>query len=79
MELEGLSPEGSVRFYLPGYKVGVLARYKDGSMGVAPAFLDTLVLDVPAGQGHLVWRAPMQKGNAIRVLEPRMTQPRGGE
>lgn len=76
--LEGLSAEGTVRFYLPGYKMGVLLRFKDGTMGLAPAYLDTLFVDVPAGKCHLMWRSPMPKGKAVRAIEPRMEQPNGG-
>ncbi|MBK9258907.1 MAG: DUF2169 domain-containing protein [Polyangiaceae bacterium] len=76
--LEGLSAEGTVRFYLPGYKMGVLLRFKDGSMAIVPVYLDTLFVDVPARKGHIMWRAPIPKEKAIRVMEPRMTQPNGG-
>jgi hypothetical protein len=76
--LDGVLPGGTLRFYLPGYKLGVLLRYKDGSMAVAPVFLDTLFVDVPASRVFLVWRSPILKGKSIRALEPRMVQPRGG-
>lgn len=78
VRLEGLSPEGSLLAYLPGYRVGVLLRFQDGSLAPAPALLDTLMLDVPAGRGHLTWRVTFPKGKALRVIEPRMTQPNGG-
>ncbi|MDI1430153.1 DUF2169 family type VI secretion system accessory protein [Polyangium sorediatum] len=78
VRLEGLSPEGAFSVFLPGYKLAILLRYKDGSMAAAPVFLDTVHVDVPAGQAHLVWRAPIPKGKTIRVLEPRMTIPGGG-
>lgn len=70
--LEGIS-DGGLRFYLPGYRLGVLSRYKDGTMGVSLVMLDTLVIDAQKMQSHLVWRSAIPKGKAIRVLEPRMT------
>jgi hypothetical protein len=78
VRLEGLSPDGSLLSYLPGYRVGLLLRFEDGSMAVAPALLDTVTLDVPEGRGHLTWRAVFPKVKAIRVIEPRMTQPNEG-
>jgi len=78
VELEGLASDGPLRFYLPGYQLGVLLRFKDGSMGVGPVFLDTLVVAVPEMRAHMTWRSVMPKGKAIRVMEPRMTLPNGG-
>ncbi|EYF02509.1 DUF2169 family type VI secretion system accessory protein [Chondromyces apiculatus] len=75
--LEGMTPEGALRCYLPGYKLGLLLRHMDGSLAIAPVFLDTLFLDVPAGQAHLTWRAPVVKTKPIRVLEARMAHPTG--
>lgn len=76
--LEGLSPEGTQRFYLPGYKMGALIRYKNGSMAMAPVFLDTVFVDVVTSKVHLTWRSAMPKGKPIRVIEPRMMLPNGG-
>jgi hypothetical protein len=78
LRLLGLTPEGSLSAYLPGYRVGLLLRYEDGSMALAAAPLDTVMLDVPAARAHLTWRSTLPKGKAIRVIEPRMTLPNGG-
>ncbi|MBK8253078.1 MAG: DUF2169 domain-containing protein [Polyangiaceae bacterium] len=78
VELENLTESGTLRFWLPVYKLGVLIRYKSGAMGIAPVFLDTLMLDIPAMTAHLVWRSQMPHTDNIRVLEPRMTYPKGG-
>jgi hypothetical protein len=77
VELEGLTPEGSLRFYLPGYKLGILLRYKDGSMAVARVLLDTVFLDAPEMKAYLTWRSVMPKGKPIRVIESRLLRARG--
>lgn len=62
-------------FSLPGYKVGLLLRYLNGSMAIGKVALDTLHIDVPAHRAYLVWRGQFDVGEPLRVLEARMLLP----
>lgn len=77
--LEGLSPNGTLEFSLPNYKLGILVHYKNGTMGIAPVFLDTLFVDITLMKARLVWRAQFEKKTPIRLLEPRMMQAQGAD
>jgi hypothetical protein len=54
--LDNLTPDGELRFQLP--RVAVAAAFlEDGrTVGFAPVFLDTLMIDVPSAKAHLTWR-----------------------
>lgn len=77
VQLDGLSPRGRLEFHLPGYQVGTLFRYQDGSMAAAKLQLDTALIDLPEGRLHLTWRGNYSLEKPIRVLETRMTVPPG--
>jgi hypothetical protein len=70
--LDGLSPEGTIRFALPRAVVDV-AFVLDGTTNKRPAFLDTVLLDTDHQQFSLVWRAAFQcDKRALRVSEIRV-------
>lgn len=70
--LEGLHPDGDVRFTLPALHVGLLLRLQAGPLVPVLAALDTLMIDVPEGLVHLSWRAGFSKELGVRVVEARM-------
>ncbi|CAM2070368.1 DUF2169 domain-containing protein [Sulfidibacter corallicola] len=78
VELRGLRPERELlRFGIPEYKALVLIRYGDGSFNLAPAYLDTLALDVADPdpnriRAYLTWRATIDIRKPIRRLEARL-------
>jgi hypothetical protein len=67
--LEGLSPDGTLKFTIPRVDLDV-SFILDGAPNPRPAFLDTLVLDADHRRFSLVWRAafPCDK-RALRVSE----------
>lgn len=78
--LEGLHPDGDLRFGLPAQQVLLLLHLGPGAMLPLAARLDTLVIDVPASRVYLTWRAVFQKDLDPRLLEVRSTEaPRPGE
>jgi len=62
----------TLRFTLPGYRIGLLLRYLNGSMAFAQVVLDTLHVEVPTQRAYLVWRGQFDVGEPVRVLEARM-------
>ncbi len=78
IELVSLSSDGTLRSWLPGYRMGTLCRLMDGSMSVAPLVLDTLMLDVPAMRTYITWRSFIPIAKPIRVIEARLAQSNGG-
>jgi hypothetical protein len=53
---------------LPGLEVGILVYFKEGGAGVAPIWLDTLVLDAQQQRVHLTWRACYSKRRPIASM-----------
>ncbi|MGH7455396.1 MAG: DUF2169 domain-containing protein, partial [bacterium] len=76
IQLEGLHPNGTLRFALPAYRVFLLLRFCDGMMMPAPLFLDTLLIDVPENKAYLTWRFALGLERPLRVIEARLTAPK---
>jgi hypothetical protein len=74
--LDGVTPNGGLRFYLPGYQLALLFRLMDGTMACGALMLDTLIIDLPANRVHMTWRSNFGTQYPIRVIEARMKQPR---
>jgi hypothetical protein len=72
IRLKNLTPSGDLSFSLPDYQLGMLYRFEDGQLSLAPMQLDTLHLDVPKMRAFLVWRGLYPLGKPLRVLEARM-------
>lgn len=73
IQLEGLRPNGALRFALPAYRVFLLLRFRDGMMMPAPLFLDTLLIDVPENKAYLTWRFALGLEQPLRVIEARLS------
>ncbi|MEM9455828.1 MAG: DUF2169 domain-containing protein [Myxococcota bacterium] len=76
VQLDGLIPGGGrLAFELPGYRFGLKYRYGDGGAALSPILLDTLSIDVPNAQAHLVWRHTFPTDREIDALEVEMAFP----
>ncbi len=77
----GLRPDApTVSVCLPGYQMGALLRYQDGSLKVAPLLIDTVEMDLsdPDPDEHrasVVWRGQFPGRAPLRVAEVRMELP----
>lgn len=68
VELEGLWPEGVLRFWLPGRGVGVLVEHSAGSK-LCRAPLDSMNVHLEALQVQLVWRVSPPLDGPARAIE----------
>ena len=68
----------TLRFFLPGYRVGLLVRYMSGAMAAAKIELDTLCVETEENRAYLVWRGQFDESEKTRVVEARMTVPARG-
>ncbi len=75
VRLTNLSSEPELNFTLPGYNLGLLARYENGVMLPLPANLDTIHLEPDNMKAHLTWRGIFPIDTPLRVLELRMKTP----
>ena len=66
--LQGVHPEGTVRFSLPTYEFSFVLEYEDASQVAVPLKLDTLVIDLPEKVAHLTWRARFYPARPVCAL-----------
>lgn len=77
VQLHNLTPDGLLRFCLPGWLPFVLVRYQDGTLNEARANLDTVFIEPDARRVSLVWRASIISEPPVRALESRLLTPGG--
>lgn len=66
--LEGLSPEGTLAFRLPGVAVCLVVRLADGRVRTAGMPLDTIEIDAGSRGCSLVWRARLPVDPPVRTI-----------
>jgi hypothetical protein len=66
--LEGLSPEGTQAFRLPGHVVVLALRLVNGKVGAAGMTLDTVEIDAGRRECSLVWRAKLPVNPPIQTV-----------
>jgi hypothetical protein len=69
--LQGLSPQGEIRFSLPGHEAFVLLRMNDGMLLPHAMNLDTLHIDANKLEVTLCWRFLLPVETPVRVIEAR--------
>lgn len=74
IELINFTPKGTLKFQLPGHTLYVLSRREDGQIAMAPAKLDTLIIEPDANKASIVWRASVAVEPKVRLLEARLIQ-----
>lgn len=72
LELTNLTPEGTLRFALPGHRPYALVRYQDGDIQPAAINLDTLIVDCERKSVGLVHRLVLPVEPDVRVLDARL-------
>ena len=70
-----LSPVPQLRFWLPGYQLGLLARLENGRINLLPMQLDSLHFDLIQMRAYLTWRGLYAIAEPLRVLEIRLRNP----
>jgi hypothetical protein len=76
VSLQGLSPEGTLAFRLPGHRVLVALRFANGRGLPAAMFLDTVEIDAGRRQCSLVWRMRLPKEIPIRAAVASLMLPK---
>jgi hypothetical protein len=66
--LQGLAPEGTLAFRLPGHVVLVVLSFTDGRILPAAMLLDTVEIDVGRRECSLVWRMRLPRELPIRAV-----------
>ena len=72
VELKGMQRDGTMRFRLPEYRVGVFFKDRSDQLSGNDLDLDTLTIDVRRMKAYLVWRIATPKLGEILEIEPRM-------
>jgi hypothetical protein len=68
VRLEGLSPDGTQTFRLPGHVVLLILRLTDGQFQAAGMPLDTVEIDAGRRECSLVWRAKLPVSPPIQTV-----------
>jgi hypothetical protein len=66
--LQGLSPEGTLAFRLPGHTVFVALCFANGGAAPAAMLLDTVEIDAGRRECFLVWRMRLSRELALRAV-----------
>lgn len=69
--LEGVDPDGPLRFQLPGHRIELLVKQMFGAYRRLLLNLDTVLVDLPSGEAHLTWRVRFNNLSAVRAFEIR--------
>jgi hypothetical protein len=71
-ELCNLTPQGTLKFQLPGLLTFMMADFEEGEEELIPARIDTVIIEPDTMQASLVWRALIPVSPELLSLEARM-------
>ncbi len=69
--LTNLTPEGELRFRLPGHRAFLTCRWVDGTIEAKSMEIDTLIIDTEQRSVTVLWRGRVAEDANLRVMESR--------